>query len=133
MNRRAPLNLAELGHTLKLLISPSTHKSLFTLHGTWEAVDGCKILPCGVGIISPLAESFLGNVFSGDTSSYMLKTRLLQQSSYVYMYRPELCYQNVHTDRYIISRLRGNDSFPWRNVTPSMFKVDFPLFKLMYN
>ena len=34
------------------------HNTCVCLYGTWEALDGCKILPVDVGIISLLAESF---------------------------------------------------------------------------
>ena len=33
-------------------------------YGTWEALDGCTILPGGVGTFPPLADTFLEDVFS---------------------------------------------------------------------
>ena len=36
-----------------------SNKSMFYLYGTCGALDGCKRLPWGVGIISPLADTFL--------------------------------------------------------------------------
>ena len=37
-------------------------KSIWGVYGTWGALGGCKILTQGVGIICPLAETFLKNV-----------------------------------------------------------------------
>ena len=45
-----------------IYLPPNTHTNKI-LYGTWEALDGCKILPVDVGIISLLAESFSKKCF----------------------------------------------------------------------
>ena len=43
---------------------------IFALYGSWEALDGCKILPRDVGIISALADTFPENLRFCNISSY---------------------------------------------------------------
>ena len=46
-------------------------KSILAVYGTWGPLGGCKILTQGVGIICPLAETFLENVFCEICPGYM--------------------------------------------------------------
>ena len=107
---------------------------IFALYGSWEALDGCKILPRDVGIISTLADTFPENLFFGWYIFLFLRKYGFAKNVFFYMYRSKCYYQTDRMDRGIISRFQRGELISLGNSLPNtMSNVGSSLFMCLYN
>ena len=84
-NKYDPSKTPQTGNIGKYREKKNEENQIVALYGSWEALDGCKILPRDVGIISTLADTFPEKNVCCYISSYFLENWVLQKSS-VFLY-----------------------------------------------